>query len=172
MKLVLAVILLSASSIASAQVYVGAGGSILKLQAQGIVEDKTIGMLTVGYKTRWFAGEAFCGGSTDCGAAALGHVPVGDVMSFFGRLSVRHMKGEATETTLINTNAPGDGPGGFGTFSSRTASWSGWTPGLGAGLQFARPGGGLGGRVLLEQTRSVGQLDRARLFSVSLLYSF
>lgn len=162
----LSVISLTAAAPAAAQFYLGAGIAVLDVDAQGGASDnRTIGMLTAGYKAGWFAGEAFCGGSKDCGVGALAHLEVAPGLSAFGRVSAHHMKG------TIDIPGGAGGRGGAGPTASSSVSWSGWTPAIGVGMQYVSQRH-FGGRVLLEQTRGVDQLDRARIVSANLLYSF
>lgn len=158
--------LISLTGTAFGQAYLAAGFSLQNLEARGESDDKTIGMLTAGYRLRWFAAEAFCGGSADCGVGALGHLELAPRFSVLARVAAHHMKGS------IDIPAGSGGRAAPGsTTSASSATWSGWAPAIGVGMQYTSQGG-FGGRVLLEQTRGTGQLDRARIFSASLLYSF
>lgn len=162
---------------AIAQPYVAAGTAGHRQEAGGMIQTRAVLSAIAGYRAGPIAAEAFYGGSADSGVAALAHAPIGRGFSLFARVAAHRMTGEITESFCVGGGgSPGPTsslacPGG-GTPANHTVSWSGWAPGIGAGVAFAPGGDGLGVRAGFEQTGSIGPLERARILSLAVTYSF
>lgn len=161
--LLLAVILFS--SAAMAQPYVAGGLASARNTAGDLHDTRTDLALGVGYKLGHFAGEAGCFGTHDCSVSALGALPLGTGFSAVGKLGLHRLKGS------IQEDVPSAAVAGSSVPVARNATWSGWAGsiGLGAAYEISKA---FSVRAMLEQTGSVGALDRARTFSATVLYSF
>lgn len=164
---VLAALVLFSTAV-SAQPYVVAGFASTRNTAGELHEERGRVVLGAGYKVGNLAGEAACTAGTACSLAGVITVPIAGGFSAVGKAGAYYLHG-----TLTGENQPAGGGclGSFCAGSSRAASWSGWTVGAGIGAQYGvNRTAAL--RVMLEQTGSVGPLDRARTLTASMLYSF
>lgn len=167
MKKILLISLVLFSSAVTAQPYVVAGFAQTRVTAGDLHEDRGRLTLGAGYKVGNLAGEAACTAGTDCSLAGVATMPIAGGFSAVGKAGAYYLHG-----SLTSPNQPaGSCAGGLCAASSSTATWSGWTAGAGIGAQYST-GKAASVRVMLEQTGSVGALDRARTLSASLLYSF
>lgn len=165
MKTIIFAALILLSSAAAAQPY-GAGGlASARNTAGGLHDTRTDLALGVGYKLGHFAGEASCFGTHDCSVSALGALPIGAGFSAIGKIGLHRLKGS------IQEDVPSVLEAGSSTPTARTASWSGWAGGIGLGAAYEITKA-FSVRAMLEQTGSVGPLDRARTFSATVLYAF
>jgi hypothetical protein len=165
MKTIIFAALIALSSAAAGQPYVAGGLASARNTAGDLHDTRTDLALGVGYKMGHFAGEAGCFGTHDCSVSALGSLPLGAGFSAVGKLGLHRLKGS------IHEDVPSFGESGASPSEARNVSWSGWAGGIGLGAAYDLTKA-FSVRALLEQTGSVGPLDRARTFSASVLYSF
>lgn len=165
MKKILLLAFFLFSGAAAAQSYVAGGLASARNTAGDLHDTRTDLAIGVGYKLGHFAGEAGCFGTHDCSVSALGALPIGAGFSAIGKIGLHRLKGSVHEDVPSATVA------GAGVPTAREASWSGWAGGIGVGAAYEITKA-FSVRALLEQTGSVGPLDRARTFSASVLYSF
>lgn len=174
MKLILAIATLVVSQAVLAQPYIGVGAAMQRQEADGMVQTRNMLSGIAGYSWRYAGVEAFYS-QPDYGAGALLRIPMGRTFAGFARVAMHHLSGEIAESTCIRNGGPPSpttSPMCPGTIIEHNASWSGWAPGIGAGVQFTPGGEGLGVRAMVEKTNGTGLLQSTRSFSMAVMYSF
>jgi hypothetical protein len=170
---ILAAFLLSGT--VDAQPYIVGGINTNQVSAAGQTDHATLINIGAGYRVGKFAGEAACIGRADCSVSGVVAFPVAGGLSLIGKAGAHYLRGSIVtgNSKPSSSSAPGPlsaGIGSVGPDTQERALWSGWSAGAGIGAQYDF--GKVGVRFMLEQTGSVGPLERTRSLGASLLLSF